>query len=1287
MKQLDLFTSGREAGGGPAEAAAAALASPAGGAVLVARGALAGEELLFAILDDHLAAVPGDPSLLALPLRVVVPSRSLRLHVAAALVRRRARAAAGVVVQTLHGLACEILERAGDEVPPGMLAFEVLAERLARAEPELRRGLGDLVDGFAAVASTLADLLDAGFEPAHAGAAEEVLASEGRSAGAAEVLRARALVRVAARAEEAMRHHGLARRSTVLRRAAERLAADPARVLPARLVLLHGFAAASGVAADLLQALARHRSARLLLDHPPRPAGLGEADGALEEAFTEPLAERLGGTGPSPARATRQTSRPCISPGEKEGGPIAPPRVESFSAAGAEGEARELARRLRALLDAGARPEGIGVVARDLAPYRLALRRQLRRLGVPFSGIGEKGALTPAGRRGRAVVELLRQGEEVAADRWLDACEAVPSPGPQVDLRLAFHALGAGRLHEVAELRPDDFSAGYALPVRLGLATAGAPDGARSAGGDPADPLRDDPEPGEPAGGDPAAAGEVVAARRRVSGRRLRLAIRAAVQVRARLGGWPAQAPAAAQLARLHDLLAEDLGWSPRPGQPLAVALAELRGELPGDLPGGMALGRGELALLLARVLETVEADALGGVGGGVQVLSAVEARARTFDHLFLAGLNREVFPRAVREDPLLSDELRRALRHVLPDVPMRRAAFDEERYLFAQLLSAAPSVTLSWQVADDDGKPLSPSPWIERTAADLPTVHAPALYEAAAAAAADGARPRPADEQLVLAALHGTRRSFGELLPLALGEARAEWGPAVYALDAADLAAARLRVLDEFDPDPRTPEGRAAAGELGPYLGFVGRLGALHEGVPEPRRRDLYVTALEALAGCPWQLFLTRLLRLEPPPDALGALPAADAQRLGNLVHAALARLVREAEDGGGGPGPVLVGAAGGRPRGMKRRSLIGDGGLQSIGSPPATPADPLPGLPEPPGPCPAVAGGEGDAPAPDAWTSVVLVSWPGAAALERLVLEEAERQLAADGLNLPGLARALALRALPLLAVARQVDWAEDEAAVLPVLGGEIAGQLAVRDAAGQPRTLHFRADRLDLAGGRLRYSDYKTGRAISRARRSETRRRHLLARVRAGTYLQAVAYLLSAGQGPGASDQTAGQGPGASDLTPGAASAAEAEGRYLFLRPELDAEEREYRVTAGDDELTAAFAAAVAAALGAWDAGSFFPRLVAPGGREEPKRCSFCTVAEACLRGDPGARRRLLAWAETARETGAGGGATRDQPAAAFLAAWDLPAKAQAASLTGSAGSLPGAPAIGGTPGRSD
>ncbi|HVT18620.1 MAG TPA: hypothetical protein VHQ90_20875 [Thermoanaerobaculia bacterium] len=55
-------------------------------------------------------------------------------------------------------------------------------------------------------------------------------------------------------------------------------------------------------------------------------------------------------------------------------------------------------------------------------------------------------------------------------------------------------------------------------------------------------------------------------------------------------------------------------------------------------------------------------------------------------------------------------------------------------------------------------------------------------------------------------------------------------------------------------------------------------------------------------------------------------------------------------------------------RLRSGQKALRYGAGGLleASIGSPPATPADPLPGCPEPPGPCPAAAGGEGDAPAP---------------------------------------------------------------------------------------------------------------------------------------------------------------------------------------------------------------------------------------------------------------------------------------------------------------------------------
>ena len=74
-----------------------------------------------------------------------------------------------------------------------------------------------------------------------------------------------------------------------------------------------------------------------------------------------------------------------------------------------------------------------------------------------------------------------------------------------------------------------------------------------------------------------------------------------------------------------------------------------------------------QIAHLLARNLTSAGALPLGGAGGGVQVLSVMEARARTFDHLFVLGMNRDVFPRSIREDPLLGDSLRRSLADMLP--------------------------------------------------------------------------------------------------------------------------------------------------------------------------------------------------------------------------------------------------------------------------------------------------------------------------------------------------------------------------------------------------------------------------------------------------------------------------------------------------------------------------------------------------------------------------------------------------------------------------------------------
>ena len=1087
------------------------------GRILTAKGALAAETLLMQQVEALLAEARRDPALLARPVRVVVPSHSLRLHLAAAVVSRRGRSAAGLTIQTLYGLAFEILERAGEPAPQGALLLEVLAQRAARAEPALRRGLEDLHDGFAAVTGTLRDLLDAGLEPVHADAVEEALASDGaRAASRAEVERARALVRAAARAETWMRELRLGRASTLFRRAAELMESGEENP-PARAILIHGFADATGVATDFIQTLLRRRGAWLILDQPPKPEG-----GDLERTFPQRFAERL-------ALSTGiEAAAPAAVPG-------AVPRVEGVEAIGAEAECRELARRVRFLLDGGARPEGIAVVARDLRPYRLALRRHFHRLGVPFSGVGQRGALAPAGRRIQAFLEVLRQGEAVPSDRWLDALAALPPlslEGAQgrVDLRLALHSLGAGRLRDVAELDVEEVLRGassYPLPIRQGLKTV---DG--------------DEDDGTGEGDGAQRSNKSYARRRRVSGSLLRVGVRAARRTRERLAGWPEQAPLAEHLERLEDLLGADLGWDAESGEarPVIAALGELEREVPTRL----RLGQDELRLLLKDLLEDAGADELGGRGGGVQVLTVTEARGRTFEHLFVPGLDRDIFPRVVREDPLLSDDLRRILQRVLPDMPLKRSGFDEERYLFAQLLSASPAVVLSWQTADDDGKPVSPSPLVERLRERIKIEKAPPLGSLPASGPLPG--PRTAEEHAVMAGLHAPRRWFGRVLPLAVEEGRRDLAdfigaqsvsssPApVFDLAPGRLAAARLAVLEEIDPDLRTPEGRAARSRLGPYFGFIGRLPG---GEGEPRLRELYVTQLENLAACPWQLFLVRLLGIEPSPDPLGTLPGVNAVLLGNVVHATLERIARPPEK----PQP-----------GTRIRDL---------------------------------------APTP--------VAWPADEDLGRMLQEEAARLLAEEGIRLPGLARALGERARPMLDAANEMDWAGGE---VPVLAAEYEDKLDVGEAPGRLRHVLFRADRVDLgAGGLVIWTDYKTGKPLSEARKPETRRREFLRRVQKGSHLQAVAYLLG--------------------------SEGESKGRYLFLRPGLDDDARELSVTSGDQEFISAFAAASEAVLAAWEVGSFFPRLVEPDGRKEPGRCGFCAVAEACLRGDSGSRLRLSHW----------------------------------------------------------
>jgi len=774
--------------------------------VALGAGARALEPDLLRFVADDQEQVRAHPDRMQRPLRVVVPSGALRGHLASALVADAGRALLGVKVQTLAALAREVLERAGI-APQHEDLFAMRVRRCARREPALRAALDDLSDGYGAVRVGVDDLLDAGFASDHADALDEALASQGFAPDAAE----RALVRVAAAVASSLGDDLGSHRSRLFTRASELLERGAERALPARAVAIYGFSDATGVQTDLLVALARALGARVWLELPPDP--IPPRTLPREPIFGANLRERL-----------RAVAHEEVSLKE-----VAPARLEIWRARDPYEEARAVAGALRAALDAGASPEQLAVVARDLTPYRLALRRHLTALGVPFSGVSESGPVSAAGRRFAALLELLRERESAPAERWLEACSPL-APEVGADLRHALHALGCATLGDVADMPESPRGVRLAVPARLAADTQG----------------------------------RIRSARRELSSAQVaRLGASARVLL-GRLVAWPESAPLSQHARWLDALVREALRWDDRtPGlSELAARLESARRPL--------VLDRLEFLEWLARALAEDERVPLGGAGGGVQVLSVMEARGLVFEHVFLVGLARGLFPRPIREDPLLPDRVRQRLRDALPDLPVKREGFDEERFLFAQRLASSANVTLSFSEWDAEGRPLAPSPLLDPLTRGSDALPVRAAPEPALAS------PR---ERACETGLRASREHFGAALEIALegaGAGRAS------GLAVAALSRARVAVLGELDPS----DGRRR--EAGPYLGFVGRVRAV-----DPRAGAIAVTHLETLARCGWQAFLDRLLGLAPAADAQGALPRGnDARLLGNVVHRALERI-----------------------------------------------------------------------------------------------------------------------------------------------------------------------------------------------------------------------------------------------------------------------------------------------------------------------------------------------------------------------------------------------------------
>jgi RecB family exonuclease len=816
-----------------------------------------------------------------------------------------------------------------------------------------------------------------------------------------------------------MQRLGLTRSSSLMAEAAE-LVRDGLASIEVSAVLIYGFADATGVTTDFLQSLLEVFGGRLYLDRPPDPVSPDETDAGV--VFSRRFSERM-------ALSTVVDS--------SETQPPVKPKIEMYKAFGGEAEVREAARRIHELLGRGTIPESIGVVARDLAPYRSHVRTHFHRLGIPFSGVGSRGPKQPWGHRGTALLELLRRRETTTVERWLETLAPTALASPLFDLRLALHSLGAGRLQEAAELRLEDRlrDESLQLPIRQGL------------GG---------PNCGEDAQSE---AVHLHARHRRLGGDILAQGLELARKTRALLATWPQSAGLSQHSERLERLFLEVLGWSEE--DPIAASLGARVSDATRRLADDFELDFDEYVELLAASWEEFGATDLGGRGGGVQIFDVIEARARTFAHLFLLGLNRGRFPRPVHEDPLLPDSLRHVLGRsgfgVLPDLALKRTGYDEERFLFAQLLAASPEITVSWQEIDDEQAFQTPSPLVERLRWSQGSGRRDSWREPPTAKTvfsmsrlvSEGSAPRPAFELAVLAGMFADRPRFRQTLCLALEEAR-HLGPEAESPAATEIAAARVRVLAELDPVRGTSAGESTHHRLGPYFGFVGPIGR----AGDPRAGDeIWVTTLEGLTRCPWQAFLERILRLEPLPDPLEQLPGIEPRLIGNLVHRLLERIVF-------------------------RRLTANPGKLQQATE-----------------------------------SAGVVVDWPSEEELEEILREEAQSVVRDQGIALPGFSRALQRVAGGFLEAARKTDWPSGTSR-LPVVGAELTAALKWRGSHGLRRKIAFRVDRVDRGEDGIVQTDYKTGRGAFGSEKSPFSESRFHQAMRSGEWLQPLVYALAAG-----------------------------------------------------------------------------------------------------------------------------------------------------------------------------
>ncbi len=462
------------------------------------------------------------------------------------------------------------------------------------------------------------------------------------------------------------------------------------------------------------------------------------------------------------------------------------PAIHLFRAAKPAAEMQEIGLSIRRLLRAGVAANSIGVVLRQPQAYALTTLNELTRLGIPCSAPGVPGLLLPEGARLRALCDVLEKGRRASIDRWLDARWDTSSYNqtPVFEVRRRLALAGLRTLGQMEQF--DDVR-----PHSGSLDAAWGQD---------------------------------------------------AIALLRQLQTWPVGVGE----THAHHLLAlaTALGW-PKQGTAMETLLAECR-KLKVELTFE------EFVYWLRRsAQDRGRSEADPWRLGGVHVLSIQDARELTFDYLFVPGMNRGSFPRNIRGDSELREEVRELVATgvgLLPDLPLASRAHDEEKYLFAQLLSSAAEVTLSYAERSHDERLLPRSPLLALLP-DLGTLDNEGIQ------LPDGRQLHRED-------------TWADLPPLTR---KIQAGLAKRELQGVESSPTMAAVLDDFNGEGPSP-----------FLGWVGTA----SNDSSHRNRPLYVTRLEGYARCPWQIYIRDIVkvRLRQDPDLIA--PDLPPLAVGILAH-----------------------------------------------------------------------------------------------------------------------------------------------------------------------------------------------------------------------------------------------------------------------------------------------------------------------------------------------------------------------------------------------------------------